>query len=42
MGFGGGHGGIKGDLQALSLEEILPIFNRMFWWSGVRPMLVTK
>lgn len=38
MGIGTGHGGIKGDLRALSLEEILPIFNRMFWWSGVRPM----
>jgi DNA-binding MarR family transcriptional regulator len=35
---GAGHGILKGDLTALSLEEVLPIFNRMFWWSGVRPM----
>jgi DNA-binding MarR family transcriptional regulator len=38
MSMGARSGGIKGDVGTLSLEEILPIFNRMFWWSGVRPM----
>ena len=28
-----------GDFGALPLEELLPLWNRMFWWSGVRPML---
>jgi len=28
-----------GDFDTMPLEELLPLWNRMFWWSGVRPMI---
>src|SRR5215218_2277885 len=40
MNVGCGEAKLKelGDFGVLPLEELLPLWNRMFWWSGVRPM----
>lgn len=32
-------GGLRCDPQAMTLEELIPYWNHIVWWTGIRPVL---